>query len=118
MPSPRRFYLCTGQIITAEKLVLYPFSHIIGELKYVEDEGRRVTALDVYRNPVKTSEPYPLDEYDLAYRAIGDGRKIKCYFKMSEDIFCGLQVKWEIGQAALSALRSRYEKVWKEEPAQ
>ena len=48
MPPLRRFMLCSGECVPAERLTGYRSSHIIGELRYVNDEGRKVTALAQY----------------------------------------------------------------------
>ena len=104
-PHDRRFFLCTGEAVTAEQLYRYPDSHIIGELRYVVDEGRRVTALARWECSVSTRDDLPLKP-DVDVYLIGDARDIKCRCPG-----CTNKERWEIGQAAFLQLMSRYGKV-------
>jgi len=102
--SDRRFFLCTGEAVTADRLALYPHSHIIGELRYVLDEGRRVTALARWECSVTTRLEPPIKP-DVDIYLIGDARDIKCRFAG-----CHNKERWEIGQAAIMQLLSHYRK--------
>jgi hypothetical protein len=105
MPStPRRFFLCSGQAVTVEQLVRYPQSHILGELRYVNDEGRRVTALALYEQSVSTVHGAPSLSRPVRAEIIGDARKIQC-------TLCEHVERWEIGKGAFLVLMSRYGKV-------
>lgn len=98
-PGSRTFKLCTGETVSEEKLGSYPNSHIIGELRYVSDEGRRVTALAVYEKSVCVEQvPYAVPP--LRAELIGDARKIKC-------TLCIHRERWEIGKAAMGAIIDR-----------
>lgn len=99
----RRFFLCTGQCVTFDQLDKYPHSHILGELRYVMDEDRKVTALAVYELSLPVEDP-PIALPPVRVELIGDARRIKC-------TCCLHRERWEIGKAAFLALRKRYEKV-------
>jgi hypothetical protein len=99
--SPRKFFLCTGQAIIAEELEKHPDSHIIGELCYRPDEGKRVTALARWDVSVNTKDPLPEDPSIDVY-LIGDARDIKC-----RCAGCTNKARWEIGKAALDLLLGR-----------
>lgn len=103
-PSPRRFFLCTGQAVTVEQLMLYKHSHILGELRYVSDEGRRVTALAIYEQSMAALHGAPSLSRPVRMELIGDARKIQC-------TLCEHMERWEIGKAGFLALMSRYQKV-------
>lgn len=103
-PSDRRFFLCTGEAITADRLHLYPSSHIIGELRYVLDEGRKVTALARWEFSFSTLQDPPIKP-DVDIYLIGDARDIKCRWSG-----CLNKERWEIGQAGFMQLMSRYGK--------
>ncbi len=96
----RRFFLCTGQCVTFDQLEKYPRSHIIGELRYVTDEGRKVTTLAVYEASV-SSRDAPVVLPPIRVEIIGDARQIKC-------TRCHHRERWEIGKAAFMALMQRY----------
>jgi hypothetical protein len=105
MPSLlRRFFLCTGQCVTADQLTNYPHSHIMGELRYVTDEGRKVTALALYEQSVSAVHGAPSVSRPVRVELIGDARKIKC-------TLCERVERWEIGKAAFLVLMQRYGKV-------
>ena len=104
----RRFFLCTGECVTLEQLDGYRGSHILGELRYVQDEGRKVTALAVWEVSVPAAE----EERLFCYRAVrvrveivGDARRIRCTHRS-----CAREQRWEIGKAAFMVLMQRYEK--------
>lgn len=104
MPSPkteRRFFLCTGQCVEYKDLYKYPESHILGELRYVTDENRKVTALALYETPVYAGTVPPVKPVILVY-IIGDARNIKCRY---ED--CIRSQRWELGRAGFLALMER-----------
>jgi hypothetical protein len=103
--TKRRFFLCTGEAVTVEELRDYPNSHIIGELCYVLDEGRKVTALARWDSSFGTYAVPPSDP-DVDVYLIGDARNIQCRFPG-----CAHKERWEIGQAAYMQLMSRYGKV-------
>jgi hypothetical protein len=109
MPAnERRFFLCTGQCVTADKLSEYPHSHILGELRYVRDEGRRVTALAVWNISVPAGLGSIRDiikKTSIRLEVIGDARGIKCTHPG-----CLREERWEIGKAAFLVLMQRYER--------
>lgn len=96
----RRFFLCTGQCVTFDQLEKYPRSHIIGELRYVTDEGRKVTALAVYESSLHSNNA-PVVLPPIRVEIIGDARRIKC-------TCCHHRERWEIGKVAFMALMQRY----------
>jgi hypothetical protein len=101
----RRFLLCTGQAVLDDQLQKYPSSHIIGELLYVLDEGKKITALARWETSVSACVELPMKPEVDVY-LIGDARDIKCRF-----IGCKNKERWEIGQAAFMRLMSHYGKV-------
>lgn len=103
--AKRRFLLCTGQCVDYEDVYKYADSHIIGELRYVTDEGRKVTALALYETPVSAGEVPPIAPSIIVY-IVGDARMIKCRFAG-----CNRSQRWEIGKAAFEQLMSRYIKI-------
>ena len=103
-PSERRFFLCTGQCVAYKDLHKYAGSHILGELRYLTDEGRRVTSLALYETPVSAVEVPPLAPV-IVVHIIGDARLIKCRFAG-----CSRSQRWEIGKAAFLQLMERYQK--------
>lgn len=107
MPSApkRRFFLCTGQCVTADQLSQFAGSHIIGELRYVTDEGRKVTALARYEVSVNVATP-PTALPEIDVYLVGDARQIKCRYSNCKNL-----ERWETGQAGYLVLRARYEKV-------
>jgi hypothetical protein len=98
----QRFFLCTGQAVTEEQLREYPHSHIIGELRYVLDEGKKITALARWDVSVSTLLAIP-ERPDVDVYFIGDAREIKCRYPG-----CRNRERWEIGQAAFMRLMARY----------
>lgn len=104
--SPRRrFFLCTGQCVMTEQLGQYPDSHIIGELRYVVDEGRKVTALARYEVSVNAANP-PTALPKIDVYLVGDARQIKCRYPKCKNL-----ERWEIGKAGYLVLKAKYEKV-------
>lgn len=105
MPDPKRkerkFFLCTGQCVKSSDLHKYPESHIIGELRYMTDEGRKVTSLALYEKPVYAGTVPPIKPVILVY-IIGDARLIKCRY---ED--CTRSQRWELGRAGFLSLMDR-----------
>jgi hypothetical protein len=102
MPAAdRRFFLCTGQCVEYKDLYKFPQSHILGELRYVTDEGRRVTALALYEIPVSATEVPPLKP-SIIVHIVGDARMIRCRFAD-----CTKSQRWELGRAAFLALMDR-----------
>lgn len=100
-PKERRFFLCTGQCVTYKDLYKYSDSHILGELRYMADEGRKVTALALYVTPVYAGNVPPVRPVIAAY-IIGDARLIRCRY---ED--CKRTQRWELGRAGFLALMDR-----------
>ena len=98
MPS-RKFLLCTGECVPADRLAdHYPDSHIIGELRYIKANGKRVTALALYEC---SFSKYPEDYPAILVNLIGDARGIRC-------TQCNNVVKrWEAGRAAMDAIIER-----------
>jgi len=102
--SVRKFFLCTGECVSAEQLRNYPDSHIIGELHYVFDEGQRLTALAVYEHSLDSSV-IPPERIHIRAEIIGDARKIKCTY-----LGCAYYLKtWKIARAAALQLAQRYQ---------
>ncbi len=95
----RRFFLCTGECVTFNKLDAHPSSHIIGELRYTMDQGRRVTALAVYETSLPVSEP-PAILPPIRVEIIGDAKRMKC-------TCCAHYERWRIGRSATRALFER-----------
>ena len=103
MPSqPRRYFLCTGECVEYKDLYKHPNSHIIGHLRYVLDEEKRVTALArwVVSAP---AEMVPPNDPEIDCEFIGDARNIKCHCGG-----CQNTVRWEIGKGAFLVLMQRY----------
>lgn len=98
----RRFFLCSGQIVTFDKLDRYPHSHIIGELRQVKDEGRKVTALAVYEISLPVADP-PVVLPPVRVEIIGDARRIKC-------TCCIRRERWEIDKNVLMILLQHHRK--------
>lgn len=101
----RRFLLCTGEAVLNNQLGEFPNSHILGELIYVSDEGRRVTALARWETSCSTHATPPIKP-DVDVYLIGDARDIKCRYAG-----CHRKERWEIGQAAIMQLMSHYGKL-------
>jgi hypothetical protein len=104
-PAPaakRRFFLCTGECVEYKDLHKHPESHILGELRYLTDEGRRVTALALYEETVRADQVPPVRPEIRVY-LIGDARMIKCHYTS-----CTKSQRWEIGKAAFEQLIQRY----------
>lgn len=99
--TDRRFLLCTGQCVKSTDLRKYSGSHIIGDLRYMTDGGRRVTSLALWDAPVSAGTVPPLKPVILVY-IIGDARLIKCRYDG-----CGKSQRWEIGRAGVLALMDR-----------
>jgi hypothetical protein len=97
----RRFFLCNGKCVDYDKLHEHPTSHIIGELRYVTDEGRKVTALALYETPVSSGVVPPIAPSIIVY-IVGDARMIKCRFAG-----CNRSQRWELGRAGFLALMNR-----------
>jgi hypothetical protein len=111
MPAEeRRFFLCTGQVVKYSDLHKYPDSHILGELRYVTDEGKKVTSMALYDVPACAANVPPLKP-EIRLYMIGDSRMIKCLYPISAEVKCGRLERWEIGKAAFLQLVQRYEKV-------
>lgn len=100
-PTKRRFFLCTGQCVVYEDLHKYAGSHILGELRRMTDEGRRVTALALYETPVSARVVPPVRPVILVH-IIGDARLIRCRYDS-----CHRSQRWEIGRGGFLALMDR-----------
>lgn len=101
MCKQRKFFLCTGQAVPADQLRNYPRSHIIGELRYLLDEGHKVTALALYETARFVTD-VPHDVPEIRAEIIGDARRMKC-------TWCENSERWEIGTAAVRQLISKYQ---------
>lgn len=95
----RTFKLCTGQEVKFDRLDEYPHSHIIGELRYVLDDGVKVTAMALYEQSVPVTDPPPFRP-PVRVEIIGDARRIKC-------TCCIRRKKWSAGKAALRQMAQR-----------
>lgn len=102
--STRKYFLCTGECVPADRLADYTESHIIGELCYVMDEGQRLSALAVYENSLPSSA-IPPREVEIRVQIIGDARRIKCTIPD-----CKHAKRWEIGRQSFMQLQQRYGK--------
>lgn len=104
----RKFFLCTGQCVPLGELVEYPLSHILGELTFVSDEGRRVTALALWEVPLPTRNYALLEsgvyERRVRLKIVGDARDIECRYSGCQNL-----QRWEIGKAAFLQLTRRYQ---------
>ena len=100
-PTERRFFLCTGQCVAYKDLHKYTDSHILGELRYLTDEKRKVTALALYETPVSAGTVPPLKPVIIVH-IIGDARLIKCRYAD-----CTKSQRWEIGRGAFLSLMDR-----------
>lgn len=105
-PTKRRFFLCTGQCVVYEDLHKYAGSHILGELRRMTDEGRRVTALALYEKSVPANEVPPVNP-EIVMFVIGDGRRIRCRHKVGTPERCSHEQRWELGRAGFLALMDR-----------
>lgn len=108
--TERRFFLCTGQVVylsdVASDREKYAGSHIIGEVVYRLDSGKRVTALAIFENSVCADEIPPANP-ELVNYAFGDAREIWCRHGIRTAHRCGRKQRWEIGKAALASLTAR-----------
>ena len=95
--------LCTGKVVKYSELHKFAGSHIhiLGDLRYMTDEGRRVTALALYLTPVSTTIVPPVTPIIVAY-IIGDARLIKCRYAD-----CTQSQRWELGRAGFLSLMDR-----------
>ncbi|KAA0259810.1 MAG: hypothetical protein EDM79_19200 [Chloroflexi bacterium] len=100
-PTKRRFFLCTGQCVVYEDLHKYAGSHILGELRRMTDEGRRVTALALYETPVSAGVVPPVRPVILVH-IIGDARLIRCRYGA-----CIRSQRWDLGRGGFLALMDR-----------
>lgn len=106
MPSrpARRFFLCTGQCVTSndiyKDMTRFSRSHIIGELRYVTYEGRKVTALAIYEKPVSAVTVPPVSPVIVDYTLLSP--IIKCRFP-----YCTRSQRWEIGKSGMLALMEK-----------
>jgi hypothetical protein len=100
----RKFFLCTGECVKADQLAKYPNSHIIGELRYLSDDGLMLTALARWEESISTSAVLPINpEVDID--VIGDARNIKCRYPRCRN----KKKAWKIGRAALMQISQRYQ---------
>ena len=106
-PTERRYFLCTGECVPYSELYKFPNSHILGHLRYVVDEGRKVTALAVWEISV-SAQLVPTLDPEIRVEIIGDARNIRC-----RHAGCDRSERWEIGKAAFLQLMQRYGKVVK-----
>jgi len=100
-PTERRFFLCTGQCVSYKDLHKYADSHILGELRYLTDEKRKVTALALYEMPVSAGTVPPVKPVIIVH-IIGDARLIKCRYAD-----CTKSQRWELGRAGFLSLMER-----------
>ena len=100
--SDHKYFLCTGQAVTADHLAEHPNSHIIGELCYRLDDGKNVTALARWDISTKSQDELPADPEIDAY-LIGDAKDVKC-----RDISCKNKVNWKIGKNAIRQMLRKY----------
>jgi|SRR5919109_2232266 hypothetical protein len=97
-----RYFLCTGQAVTADHLSEHPASHIIGELCFRLYDGKQVTALARWDVSIKTQDPLPADP-EIDVYLIGDAKDIKC--RASN---CKNKTGWRIGKAAIQQILRKY----------
>ena len=101
--STRKFVLCTGERVHADQLGRYPDSHIIGELRFVLDQGQKVIALAVYENSLPSSLIPPIN-LDIRLEVIGDARRIRCTVS-----HCEHTKHWHIGRATFLRYKLYFE---------
>ena len=111
MPSisdERRFMLCTGRVVSSSDLHKFADSHIhiIGELCYMTDEGRRVTALAFWEVSTPSDQIPPLKPEIVDYK-IGDTRLIHCRHGVGTPARCKNKQRWKLGRAGFLALMDR-----------
>lgn len=106
-PSKTRYMLCTGECVLYEDLYKHSSSHIIGHLRYLVDEGKRVTAFARWDVSVSADIVPPVEPV-IDVDIVGDARNIKCRYAG-----CKNTVRWEIGKAALEVLFTRRERLRK-----
>ncbi len=99
--TDRRFFLCTGECVAYKDLYKHPNAHILGELRYLPDEGFRVTTLALYETPVSAVQVPPVNPSIYIY-VIGEARFIKC-----RHAGCTRVQRWELGKAGFLALMAR-----------
>lgn len=104
MPPDIKYFLCTGECVERDELYRYPHSHIIGHLQYLEDEGKRVTALARWDTSPSADQVAPIKPVIDCF-FIGDARLIKC-----RHAGCGNHQRWEISKGAFLQLMYRYRK--------
>jgi hypothetical protein len=97
----KRYFLCNGRAVKYADLYKHPHAHIIGDLRFMADEGRKVTAMARWEESMPTDAVPPIDP-EIDVFIIGDARSIKC-----RHTGCGRHPRWEIGKAAISALLER-----------
>jgi len=107
-PKERRFMLCTGRVVRASELHKFAGSHIhiIGELCYMTDEGRRVTALAFWEVSTPSDQVPPVKTEIVDYK-IGDTRLIHCRHGVGTPGRCTNKQRWEIGKSGIAALMDR-----------
>lgn len=99
-PSERRFFLCTGQCVAYKDLHKYADSHILGELRYLTYESRRVTTLAIYETPVSAGTVPPIKPVIVDYSLVSP--KIDCRYP-----HCTNSQRWELGRSGFLALMDR-----------
>jgi hypothetical protein len=103
MPAnERRFYLCTGNLVTIDELRLHPAAHIIGEIKRIQMYDRRVSVLAIYEVSVPTS--CPPETLPHIRCEVKEASNIRCTVKN-----CERRERWEIGYPGYLQLVRRYE---------
>jgi len=103
-PSKPRYMLCTGECVLYEDLYKHPNSHIIGHMRHINYEGKRVSVLARWEESKSARVVPPLEpEIDLD---IIEATNIKC-----RHVDCENTVRWEVGKAALDVLFARREKL-------
>lgn len=100
-PPRRQFFLCTGELVNAEKIHQFPSAHIVGELRLTVDRelGRTVSELAVFRQSLPTTE-VPLNRPSVAVY-VSHARKVCCSL-------CERGPKWAINHSTFLALMSHF----------
>lgn len=104
-PRPRRFFLCNRKIVEESDLHLYPEAHILGDLRYMTDEGQQVVAFALWDEPVSATQVPPLAPV-IRQCTIGDARLILC-------MVCKKTERWEQSE---KSLKVKFEKLMSHYP--
>jgi hypothetical protein len=100
-PASKKYFLCTGELVNAEKIHKFPSAHIVGELRLTTDResGRTVSELAVFRQSLPTTDVPLIRPAVAAY--VSHSRKVCCSL-------CDRGPRWVINQSAFMALMRHF----------